>query len=89
MSVFAVQNSFPVTVSFFAWSFQTSLVILILAAAIFGVLTVLSLVMPVQFRLQRRLHQSKQLQKDLEIENEKLRIQLAKELSKFTGNQTE
>lgn len=38
VAVFAVQNSIPVTVSFLLWEAQTSVVVLVLASALAGVL---------------------------------------------------
>ncbi|HWR09414.1 LapA family protein [Sporomusa sp.] len=73
VAVFAVQNSLAVTVSFLAWSFQTSLVIIILGSATFGAMTILSLAMLVQFRLRRTLRKIQQSQQLLEAENRELR----------------
>lgn len=69
VAIFAVQNALPVTVSFFMWSFQTSLVIIILGAATFGAMTILSLAMLVQFQLKRNINKLKQSQQQLEAEN--------------------
>ncbi len=73
VAVFAVQNSLPVTVSFLIWSFQTSLVIIILGSATFGAMTILSLSMLVQFRLKRTLRKTLQAQQLTEAENRELR----------------
>lgn len=73
VAVFAVQNSLPVTVTFLMWSFQTSLVIIILGAATFGAMTILSLAMLVQFKLKRSIHKLTQLQQMLEAENRELK----------------
>jgi lipopolysaccharide assembly protein A len=73
VAVFAVQNALPVTVSFLMWSFQTSLVIIILGAATFGALTILSLSMLVQFKLKRSLNKLNQSKQQLEAENLALR----------------
>lgn len=77
VAIFAVQNSLPVTVSFLAWSFQTSLVIIILGSAMFGALTILSLSMLVQFRLRRTLKKTQQSQQLLTAENAELRASQA------------
>ena len=69
VAIFAVQNALPVTVSFLLWSFQTSLVIIILGAATFGAMTILSLAMLVQFKLKRNLTKLKQSHQQLEVEN--------------------
>lgn len=73
VAVFAVQNSLPVTVTFLMWSFQTSLVIIILGSATFGAMTILSLAMLVQFKLKRSLHKLTQSQQQLESENRELK----------------
>lgn len=73
VAVFAVQNSLPVTVTFLMWSFQTSLVIIILGSATFGAMTILSLAMLVQFNLKRSLHKLTQSQQQLEAENRELK----------------
>ncbi|WP_093687828.1 LapA family protein [Sporolituus thermophilus] len=76
VAIFAVQNSLPVTVSFLMWSFQTSLVIIILGAATFGALVIVSLATLAQFRLKRTIHQLRQRLSDLETENNELKAKL-------------
>ena len=49
---FALQNATSVTVSFAIWSFQTSLVLVILGSATVGALIILLLAAPVQIRLR-------------------------------------
>ena len=73
VAVFAVQNSLPVTVSFLMWSFQTSLVIIILGAATFGAMTILSLSLLVQFKLRRTIAKLTETQRHLEAENHELK----------------
>lgn len=68
VAIFAVQNSLPVTVTFFAWGFQTSLVFIILGSAIFGAMTILSIALLVQFKLKRSLHKIKVSHQELEAE---------------------
>jgi lipopolysaccharide assembly protein A len=82
VAVFAVQNSLPVIVSFLGWSFQTSLVIIILGAATFGAMTILSLAMLVQFRLRRSLTKVNQHQGELEAEITTLKARLEQEMAK-------
>ena len=73
VAVFAVQNSLPVTVTFLVWSFQTSLVIIILGAATFGAMTILSLALLVQFKLRRTITKLTETQRQLETENHELK----------------
>lgn len=82
VAIFAVQNSLPVTVGFFIWSFQTSLVIIIMGAATFGALVILSLASLVQYRMKRNIKQTRHRQGELEAENSILRERLEKELAK-------
>jgi uncharacterized integral membrane protein len=49
---FALQNATAVTVSFALWSFQTSLVLVILGSATCGAMIILFLAAPVQIRLR-------------------------------------
>ncbi|EAX46770.1 hypothetical protein TcarDRAFT_0435 [Thermosinus carboxydivorans Nor1] len=76
VAIFAVQNSLPVTVTFLMWSFQTSLVIIILGAATFGALVIVSLATLAQFRLQRTISLLTQRLSDLETENNELKAKL-------------
>ncbi|WP_425061198.1 hypothetical protein SCACP_19810 [Sporomusa carbonis] len=80
VAVLAVQNSLPVTVTFFVWSFQISLVVIILGAATFGAMTILSLAMLVQFKLRRSLYKTKQIQQQLEDENRELKAKYENKL---------
>lgn len=82
VAVFAIQNSLPVTVSFMAWSFQTSLVIVILGAATFAALAVVSLAVPIQLRARWELKKARQRQGELEAETKTLQERLDKELAK-------
>ncbi|VBB06044.1 Hypothetical protein LUCI_1255 [Lucifera butyrica] len=76
VAIFAVQNSLPVTLTFMAWSFQLSLVVIILGAATFGALVILCLAMLVQFRLRRNLSKVRQLNGKLEAETTALKSKL-------------
>jgi len=82
VAIFAVQNSLPVVVSFMSWSFATSLVIIILGAATFGALMILSLASLVQFRLQRNLKQAKQENAEFQAEINTLKSRLEQEVAK-------
>ena len=54
--VFALQNSRVVTVSFFDWSVESSLVLVIMASALMGFLTALFFELFVQIKLRFRLY---------------------------------
>ncbi len=79
VAAFAIQNSLPVTVSFVTWSFQTSLVIVILGSAIFGALAVISLAVPMQIKARWDLKKSRQHLGELEAEVKTLQERLGKE----------
>lgn len=66
VATFALQNASIVTVSFAVWSFQTSLVLIILGSAAVGALIVLLLAAPVQFRLRRALGKATRRSAELE-----------------------
>jgi uncharacterized integral membrane protein len=83
VAIFAIQNSLPVYVTFFIWSFQISLVLVIIGAAAFGALTVLSLASLIQYRLKLTIKQSIQHQGELEAENNILHERLEKEFAKM------
>ncbi|MDR3592949.1 MAG: LapA family protein [Negativicutes bacterium] len=79
VAVFAIQNSLPVSVAFLSWSFQTSLVIVILGAATLGALSTLSLAVLMQVKARWALKKVKQRQGELEAEIETLKARLAQE----------
>ncbi|MDR7865249.1 MAG: LapA family protein [Sporomusaceae bacterium] len=82
VAAFAIQNSLPVTVSFVTWSFQTSLVIVILGAATFGALAVMSLAVPMQIKARWQLKKALHRQGELEAEAKTLQERLDKEMVK-------
>lgn len=82
VAVFAIQNSLPVVVSIVTWSFQTSLVIVILGAATFGALAVISLAVPMQMKARWNLKRARQRQGELEAEVKTLQERLDRELAK-------
>ena len=82
VAAFAIQNSLPVTVSFVTWSFQTSLVIVILGAATFGALAVMSLAVPMQIKARWGLKKALHRQGELEAEAKTLQERLDKEVAK-------
>ena len=81
-AIFAVQNALPVTIAFLSWSFQTSLVIVILGAATFGALATLSLAVLMQIKARWALKRVKQRQGELEAEINTLKARLAQESAK-------
>lgn len=82
VAIIAIQNSLAVTVSIFTWSYQTSLVIIIIGAATFGALAILSLAVPVQLKARWELKKSRQRQGELEAELKTLQARLDKEMAK-------
>lgn len=82
VAAFAIQNSLPVTVSFVTWSFHTSLVIVILGAAIFGALAVMSLAVPMQVKARWDLKKALHRQGELEAEAKTLQERLDREMAK-------
>ncbi|HWQ61225.1 MAG TPA: LapA family protein [Negativicutes bacterium] len=80
--MFAIQNALSVNVSFVTWSFQTSLVIVILGAATFGALAVISLAVPMQIKARWDLKKARQRQGELEAEVKTLQERLDKEMAK-------
>lgn len=87
VAIFAVQNATPVTVAFLSGSFQTSLVIIILGAATFGALIILSLALFSQFKLQRLLRAARQREQQLQGEIAGLRRLLPKQHREMSEDQ--
>lgn len=82
VAIFAIQNSLAVTVAFLSWSFQTSLVIVILGAATLGALAVIFLAVPMQIQARWSLKRAKQRQGELEAELKTVQSRLEQELTK-------
>lgn len=73
---FALQNALPVTVSFLLWNMQTSVVLVVLGAASFGALMVLSLALLMRFQLLRKTKRLERQVTQLDQENQLLRQRL-------------
>ena len=71
--VFALQNGRVVTVSFFDWSVEASLVLVIMITALMGFLTALFFELVVQLKLRFRLYKMGKQVKSLEEEVLKLK----------------
>ena len=71
--VFALQNGRIVTVSFFDWSVEASLVLVIMVTALMGFLTALFFELVVQLKLRFRLYKMRKQVKSLEEEVLKLK----------------
>ena len=71
--VFALQNGRVVTVSFFDWSVEASLVLVIMVTALMGFLTALFFELVVQLKLRFRLYKMGKQVKSLEEEVLKLK----------------
>ncbi|MDR3562737.1 MAG: LapA family protein [Negativicutes bacterium] len=89
VATFAIQNSAAVTVAFITWSFQTSLVLVILGSATFGALTVLSLAALIQIKARWVLKRCMQRQGELEAEVSTLKSRLCQETAKEAAVQDE
>lgn len=88
IAVFAIQNYLPVTVAFFTWNFQTSLVIVILGSATFGAMIVLFLSLLIQFRLRHSLNKERQYTCELKAENSTLKKRLEEQtINNMTKNE--
>ena len=60
VAIFALQNADEVTVRFLVWTFQTSVVIVILASAGMGALLAALLSLPQTLRARRRMKESEE-----------------------------
>ena len=88
--VFALQNGRIVTVSFFDWSVEASLVLVIMVTALMGFLTALFFELVVQLKLRFRLYKMGRQVKLLEEELVKLKsVQNAATLEKKNVNAEE
>ncbi|MDR1702784.1 MAG: LapA family protein [Sporomusaceae bacterium] len=74
--VFAVQNSMVVDVTFLYYSFQTSLVIVILMSVAVGLLMACPPALLVQFQLRRQISKLEKNVRDFENENKRLTAEL-------------
>ena len=71
--VFALQNGRIVTVGFFDWSIEASLVLVIIVSALMGFLTALFFELFIQIKLRYRLFKLGRQVRQLEEENQNLR----------------
>ena len=77
VAMFAVQNALVVPVSFFVWSFQGSLVLVIIGAVAVGALWAFLLAMWWRFKMSRKLSQKEQEVRGLTIKIAELERLLA------------
>ncbi len=68
VAIFAVQNAEEVTVRFLVWTFQTSVVIVILVSAGMGALLAALISLPQTIKARRRLRQSERKLERLAVE---------------------
>lgn len=88
--VFALQNGRVVTVSFFDWSVEASLVLVIMITALMGFVTALFFELFVQIKLRFRLYKMGRQVKSLEEELVKLKsVQNSATLEKKSVNAEE
>jgi lipopolysaccharide assembly protein A len=82
VAIFAIQNAVQVTVTFLFWNFQTSLVLVILSAAVIGALALLSVGVVRQFNLTRQIKEYEAKLKELDTkllkQEEKVQEEAAK-----------
>ena len=78
VAMFAVQNALVVPVSFFLWTFQGSLVLVIIGAVAAGALWAFLLALWWRFKVGRKLNQQEQELKRLTIKIAELENLLAK-----------
>lgn len=76
VAIFAVQNAVQVTVSLLFWNFQTSLVLVILSAAVVGAFIMFSLAMWRQFNLKKKIKEYEDRVKKMEGRIEELESKL-------------
>lgn len=77
VAMFAVQNALVVPVSFFVWTFQGSLVLVIIGAVAVGALWAFLLAMWWRFKMSRKLSQKEQEVRGLTIKVAELERLLA------------
>jgi len=78
IAIFSIQNAVPVSLSFFSWQFDTSLVVVILGAVAVGALIMGIFSSVKQFRMKRKLNKLQRNNKELEKANKDLSDQLAR-----------
>lgn len=91
VAMFAVQNALVVPVSFFVWTFQGSLVLVIIGAVAVGALWAFLLAMCWRFKMSRKLSHKEQEVRGLTIKVAELEQLLAKNKPEETtqANQNE
>ena len=63
---FALQNAVPITIQFFAWTLQGSLVLVLLTTLVLGVVITLLASMPAQIKKNRLIAQQQKAIEELE-----------------------
>ena len=76
--IFAIQNPMVVAIAFLGWTFEMSLAVVILGAAIFGAIVVWPTMLYMQLRLKWQLKKAQQAQSALEGENKLLKEKVEK-----------
>lgn len=82
VAIFAIQNAVQVTVNFLIWNFQTSLVVVILSAAVIGALAIFSVGMFRQFSLSRKIKEYDKKVKELEAKVQQFEQKAEEEAAK-------
>lgn len=68
-SLFAIQNSVPVTVAFFNWRFEGSLAIIILLSTLVGILMSSAILLPLLLKRNWQLRRSRNRLSEIEKSN--------------------
>ena len=76
VAIFAIQNNIIVSISLFFWSFQTSLVMVIIGSTLIGAVVLLLIALYVQIPMKFKLRKALKELSGLENENNSLKVQL-------------
>jgi len=85
VALFAVQNSMTVAVTFLAWNFTTSLVMVILSSLVAGLL--IAFCWGLKLKTQHYLHDRKRQEQITNLEDEKTKLQEEIEMLMYTQKQ--
>lgn len=77
VAVFSIQNAIPVSISFFTWRFETSLVVVVLGGIALGVLMMGLFASFKQFKLKRKIKGLKSETKKIEAEKENMKTDIS------------
>ncbi len=78
VAVFSIQNAGPVSLVFFTWRFETSLVVVVLGGIALGAIIMGLFSSFKQFKLKRKLKKLKFEKENLEVEKKELETNISK-----------